>query len=49
LRGQRFVQRGALLVQRLGAFSVVPDVGILELAGDFFQLFLLAIVVKDTS
>jgi len=33
----------------LRALGVVPDIRILEFAGDFFELFLLAIVVKDTS
>jgi len=42
------VQRRALAIQVLGALGVIPDIGLLELAGDFFEAFLLFSEVKDT-
>jgi len=42
------VEHGALAAQGLGALRVVPDVGQLQLAIDFFQTLLLGVVVKDT-
>jgi hypothetical protein len=42
------LQAGTLAPQLLGARSVVPDLGKLEFAGDFFEAFLFAGVVKDT-
>jgi hypothetical protein len=32
----------------LGPFRIVPDIGVLEFAGDFFQTFDLEVEVKDT-
>jgi hypothetical protein len=42
------VELRAFLAQLLGAFGVVPDVGILQLAAYFFQALSLGVVVKDT-
>jgi len=41
-------QASAFLSQRLGAFGLVPDVGLLEFASDLGQSFGFAFVVKDT-
>jgi len=41
-------EAGTFAAQFLGALGVVPDVGLLELAGDFVKAFLLALEVKDT-
>jgi len=37
-----------LAAQGLGAFGVVPDIGVFELALDFFQTLTLGVVVKET-
>jgi hypothetical protein len=42
------VERRALLAQLLRALRMVPDVGIFELAADFFETLGLRLVVKDT-
>ena len=41
-------QQRALAAQGLRAFGVVPDVGVFQLAVDFFQTLDLGVVVKDT-
>jgi hypothetical protein len=41
-------QGGALAAQVLGAFGVIPDVGLFQFAGYFDQAFVLGVVVKDT-
>jgi len=41
-------QTGALAAQRLGAFRIVPDIGLRELRFDFFETRLLAGIVKGT-
>jgi hypothetical protein len=43
------VERLLLAPQFLGALLVVPDRGILELAGYFLEALVLGIEVKDTS
>jgi hypothetical protein len=42
------VEPGALAAQFLRACRVIPDGGILQLAGYFFKAFALGSVVKDT-
>ena len=42
-------QLRTFLAERLGALGFVPDIGLFELALDFYQSFCLAVVVKDTS
>jgi hypothetical protein len=44
-----FLELGALLAELLRALRVVPDTGLLELAGYFLQAFALVVVIKDTS
>jgi hypothetical protein len=44
----RLVQQRTLASQRLRAFGIVPDVGIFQLAVDFFQALDLGVVVKET-
>ena len=43
-----FFQSYPILPQLLRAFRVVPDIGLLQFAIDFFQLFFAAVEVKDT-
>jgi hypothetical protein len=43
------LQLGALLPEFLGAFRVVPNAGLLELALYFLQPLVLVVVIKDTS
>jgi hypothetical protein len=42
------VQTGAFAAQILGARGIVPNRGVFQLAGYFFQTFALARVVKET-
>jgi len=42
------VQQRALAPQVLGALRIVPDIGVFQLAVDFFQTLTLGVVVKDT-
>jgi len=42
------VEQRALAAQRLRAFGLVPDIGVFQLAVDFFQTLTLGVVVKDT-
>jgi hypothetical protein len=42
-------QPGAALTQLLGTLRIFPDVGLLQLPLYLLELFLLAVVVKDTS
>jgi hypothetical protein len=41
-------QTCALASQLLGLVGLVPDAGVFELAADFFQPLLLAVVLKET-
>jgi hypothetical protein len=42
------VEQRAFAAQGLRACAVVPDVGVFQLAVDFFQTLVLGVVVKDT-
>jgi len=42
------VELRALLAELLRALGLVPNVGVFELTTDFFETFLLRLVVKDT-
>jgi hypothetical protein len=42
------VERRPLLAELLGAFGVVPDVRVFQLASYFLEPFALGVVVKDT-
>jgi len=42
------VEQRTLAAQRLRAFGLVPDIGVFQLAVDFFQTLTLGVVVKDT-
>jgi hypothetical protein len=42
------LEKGALASERLGAFRIVPDCGILKLAQDLGQTLLAVGIVKDT-
>jgi hypothetical protein len=44
-----FLELGALLAELLGSIRIVPNTGLLELAGDFLQALMLVVVIKDTS
>jgi hypothetical protein len=44
-----FFQLGALPSQLLRAFRVIPNAGLLELAGYFLKVLALVVVIKDTS
>jgi hypothetical protein len=44
-----FLELGALLAELLGSIRIVPNAGLLQLAGDFLQALMLAVVIKDTS
>jgi hypothetical protein len=48
-RGDRRIQRGALLAQILRTLGVVPDAGILQGARYLYEPRFLRVVVKDTS
>jgi hypothetical protein len=39
----------AFLAQFLGAFRIIPDAGLFELALYFLQPLVLVVVIKDTS
>jgi hypothetical protein len=41
-------QAGTLAAQGLGIFGVVPDIGVFQFPGYFFQTLFLGVVVKDT-
>jgi hypothetical protein len=43
------LELGTLLAEFLGAFRVVPDARLLELALYFLKTFVLVVVIKDTS
>jgi hypothetical protein len=43
-----FFQLSTLLAQRLGAFGIVPDIGLFQLALDLGQTFAFVFEVKDT-
>jgi hypothetical protein len=45
----RLLEGAAFLAELLRLLGVVPDLGILERARDFYQPGLLGVVVKDTS
>jgi hypothetical protein len=40
---------GAFLAELLSSIRIVPDAGLLELAGYFLEALVLVVVIKDTS
>jgi len=44
----RLLEAGTLAAQGLGVFGVVPDIGVFQFPGYFFQTLFLGVVVKDT-
>jgi hypothetical protein len=44
-----FLELRAFLTELLRPLRILPDIGLLELAGDFLQALVLVVVIKDTS
>jgi hypothetical protein len=44
-----FLELRAFLAELLRPFRILPDIRLLELAGNFLQALALVVVIKDTS